>query len=111
MNKRETRTLRPRAPRIAVSLKATLWSDRLDPREIEIHNLSRFGLGMRCRIGVPDTGERVTIHIAGFPSVSGVVRWSRGDQFGVMLEGEINPEALAATESMDQPRPGIDLDF
>lgn len=111
MDRNDTKALKPRDPRTSVSLKATLWSDQLDPREIEIRNLSRHGVGARCRFGMPPAGEQVTIHIAGFPSISGSVRWNRGDQFGVMLDAEIFPEAFAVTETVDPPRPGIDLGF
>ena len=111
MDQRDSASFTQREHRTSVDLRATMWSDNLDPREIEIRNLSQRGIGACCRIGVPPVGESVTIHVAGFPSVTGLVRWNRGDQFGVMLNEDIHPEAFAVTETPDPPRPGIDLDF
>lgn len=104
----------PRETRTPVSLMATLWSDRLDPRQIEIRNLSRRGMGVRCRVDTPAAGEQVVVHIPDLPSISGSVRWSRGDQCGIMLDRDLDPalfEQTGGDQPAEPPRPGIDLDF
>lgn len=109
-----TGALTPREPRRSVTLKATLNGGGHDPCEIEIRNLSRRGVGASCRSGELTVGQHVTIHAAALPPVSGVIRWTRGNLFGVMLDQDIDPARFVAADA-DRPtavaRPGIDLDF
>lgn len=107
------KVLQPREPRATVNLEAQLLSGHDEQRDILIINLSRQGIGARCRTGAPSMGDRVIIHVADLPPLTGSVRWCRGEQFGVRLDDEIDPEriAAAALPPADGPRPGIDFDF
>jgi hypothetical protein len=69
---------------------ATIRSDRLGRCEIRIRNISRNGIGARSRTAMPEIGERLFVTINEIGEIEGTVRWVRGDQFGVLLDSELD---------------------
>jgi len=63
---------------------------------IVVRNLSERGLGVTCKGGPPARGETVLVTLPGTPELEGVVRWSRGNAFGVELNGMVDAGQLAA---------------
>jgi hypothetical protein len=62
---------------------------------IVVRNLSERGLGVTCKSGAPPRGEAVSVTLPGTPELEGVVRWTRGADFGVELTGPFDAEDLA----------------
>jgi hypothetical protein len=89
-------------------IAATMNREQGTAQEILIRNISRRGLGARTHQAPPRLGERVSIRIDTVPEISGAIRWVNGDQFGVLLDRDLDP-ALFDPRPDDQPRPGIDL--
>lgn len=64
-----------------------------DPTEtrVMVRNVSRSGLGARASGWTPVTGETVHIDLGSSGEVEGVVRWVKGNLFGVALAQSIEP--------------------
>jgi hypothetical protein len=62
---------------------------------IVVRNLSERGLGVTCKGGPPLRGQAVIVTLPGTPELDGVVRWTRGNDFGVELTGLVDAEELA----------------
>lgn len=99
----------PREPRTRMIIAATMAGEGIAEHEILIRNISRRGIGARSRHGAPRIGERVTIRIGGLAEFPGTVRWTQGDQFGLLLDRDIDPSAFDLPSSAETPRPGIDI--
>lgn len=97
----------PRAPRARLIAPATMLSERFGSCDIRIRNISERGLGARSRTQMPEIGERLIISIAGIGDVSGIVRWVRGDQFGIALDDRLDPGRF--DPEPPPPEPGFGL--
>jgi hypothetical protein len=69
---------------------ASICCERFGETPIIIRNISSKGVGARIRAGQLRVGERVTLMVRG-RILHGEVRWTRGDQFGVELDEEVDP--------------------
>lgn len=97
-----------REHRRARIVRATLVTDTGEERDVIIRNLSEFGLGGTCRSIAPVKGESVLVRLPGDVAVHGIVRWVKGQAFGVALD-----DKLAATDveeaihrKVSEPAPG-----
>ena len=73
---------------------ARLHSCDLAGQDIIIRNISAHGLGARSKGAIPHPNDAVRIEMEAYGSVEGVVRWVKGNLFGVELTSALNPELL-----------------
>ncbi|MCH7627959.1 MULTISPECIES: PilZ domain-containing protein [Novosphingobium] len=79
-----------RAVRSARIIRAMLALPDGEQRDVIVRNLSTCGLGATCRSLAPMKGEHVTIHLPGEVAAHGVVRWVKGQAFGVALDQDLD---------------------
>jgi hypothetical protein len=79
---------------------ARVSSRRIADQEIVIRNVSKRGLGATTHGILPTLAEQVTITLLDGQTLLGVVRWAGGHAFGLCLDDELNPEALADIQSL-----------
>lgn len=73
---------------------ARLHACGIQGQEIIIRNISVHGIGARSKGAMPQQDETVRIEMEVYGTVEGVVRWIKGNLFGVQLTSELNPELL-----------------
>lgn len=88
-----------RESRRARLLRATLRRADQTEAPVMVRNISERGLGISCRANAPWVGEAISITLPGSPALAGVVRWSRGANYGIELEMPINPDHFAEAAS------------
>jgi len=76
-------------------LRATIWCETIGDQDALIRNLSRDGLGGSVSTTLLSSGMEVTVRLMDGVQVSGTVRWTRGNAFGVRLHQTIEPNTLA----------------
>ena len=75
-----------RFPRLHCSIPLTLVSERHVALEVDGYDLSLAGVGVECARAVNlRAGDRVSVLIEGFPSVSASVQWRQDDRFGLQF--------------------------
>ncbi len=67
-------------------------------QEIVARNLSNRGIGALSKSVAPLEGDQVTVHFPQGQRVTGVVRWVFRQNFGILLDQDIDP-------SLIQPKP------
>ena len=80
-----------REPRVGKMILAQMHSARLPEHDVVIRNVSRHGLCIRSKADLPLAGEKVTITLQAFGEYQGVIRWVHRTNFGVRLNGELDP--------------------
>jgi hypothetical protein len=83
-------------------LKAQILHDRLGMIDILVRDVSNRGLGGKCSAEIA-VGDRVTVHVADCDPAHGIVRWRKGEGFGVLLDSPIRPSDLRTAAGKDEP--------
>lgn len=76
-------------------IMATMSFDKITDQEIVIRNISRRGLAGATQGILPAEGARIAVTLANGNVIEGVVRWKDGPCFGVALDFELHPDAIA----------------
>jgi len=87
------RTVR-QAERFAHSCRAVLSSQRIPHREVIIRDASEYGLGGRGAMLVP--GEHLRVFAEKIGDFDAVVKWARGDSFGLLVDRPVDLTLLDA---------------
>jgi len=87
------RTVR-QAERFAHSCRAVLSSQRIPHREVIIRDASEYGLGGRGAMLVP--GEHLRVFAEKIGDFDAVVKWARGDSFGLQVDRPVDLTLLDA---------------
>lgn len=82
------------AERYAHSCRAVLSSQRIPHREVIIRDASEFGLGGRGAMLVP--GEHLRVFAEKIGDFEAVVKWARGDSFGLQVDRPVDLTLLDA---------------
>ena len=88
------RTVR-QSERFAHTCRAVLSSQRIPHREVIIRDASEYGLGGRGAMLVP--GEHLRVFTDKIGDFDAVVKWARGDSFGLQVERPVDLALLNAT--------------
>lgn len=83
------------AERYAHSCRAVLSSQRIPHREVIIRDASEFGLGGRGAMLVP--GEHLRVFAEKIGDFEAVVKWARGDSFGLQVDRPVDLTLLDAS--------------
>ena len=93
--------------RFAHTCRAVLSSQRIPHREVTIRDASEYGLGGRGAMLVP--GENLRVFVDKLGDFEAVVRWARGDSFGLQVD---RPVDMVLFESSDDDAAiAIDMGF
>ena len=84
----------PRELRITSISVAQMRGAYTPSQRIVIRNLSAGGLGARAQIQPPGVGETVIITIERLGDLKAVVKWVRGDKFGLTLSSRLTAAEL-----------------
>ena len=84
------------AERFAHTCRAVLSSQRIPHREVIIRDASEFGLGGRGAMLVP--GEHLRVFAEKIGDFEAVVKWARGDSFGLQVDRPVDLTLLNASE-------------
>lgn len=87
--------LSSRQPRLHRLIRGELTAPDGRRREIVVRNLSSSGLGGASRGDPVMRGDRVAIVLPQLGNLGGVVRWSKGQSFGVEFDGTVDMDALS----------------
>lgn len=68
--------------------RAVLSSQRIPHREVTIRDASEYGLGGRGAMLVP--GEHLRVFVDKLGDFEAVVRWARGDSFGLQVDRPVD---------------------
>ena len=93
-----------RHERNARLLRATLRKADGTIVPVMVRNLSERGLGLTCKDMPPLQGEVVTIALPGSSEMQGLVRWVRGDSFGMELSGPVDTTNIATAMQRELAR-------
>lgn len=74
--------------RYAHQCRAVLSSQRIPHREVTIRDASEYGLGGRGAMLVP--GEHLRVFVDKLGDFEAVVRWARGDSFGLQVDRPVD---------------------
>jgi hypothetical protein len=99
------RTVR-QSERFAHTCRAVLSSQRIPHREVIIRDASEYGLGGRGAMLVP--GEHLRVFTDKIGDFDAVVKWARGDSFGLQVE---RPVDLALLNTNRQDAGATDAGF
>ncbi len=92
--------------RFAHHCRAVLSSQRIPHREVIIRDASEYGLGGRGAMLVP--GEHLRVFADRIGDFEAVVKWARGDSFGLQVD---RPVDLALLDGSGQDMGTADADF
>ena len=84
----------PRENRTHMVMHAAMSSERLNPQEILVRNISASGIGARARGAPPHIGEQIVIAFDGIGRYQASVRWVSGNLFGAELTQRIDPSVF-----------------
>jgi hypothetical protein len=101
-----TRTAR-QSERFTHQSRAVLSSQRIPHREVTIRDVSEYGLGGRGAMLVP--GEHLRVFVDKLGDFDAVVRWARGDSFGLKVDRPVDV-TLFDTPS-DEAAVALDMGF
>ncbi|RJT22578.1 hypothetical protein D5I55_12110 [Chakrabartia godavariana] len=76
--------------------RAVLSSQRIPHREVTIRDASDFGLGGRGAMLVP--GEHLRVFVDKIGDFDAVVKWARGDSFGLQVDRQVDIALLRQAE-------------
>ncbi len=93
------------AQRFAYSCRAVLTSQRIPHREVIIRDASEFGLGGRGAMLVP--GEHLRIFADKIGDFDAVVKWARGDSFGLQVDRPVDISLLDSAHHSDAAAGGF----
>ncbi|WP_030538273.1 hypothetical protein [Sphingobium sp. DC-2] len=99
MNNSPSQRLHDRERRL---LKGQMRHPRLGLIDILIRDVSERGIGGKCTSDIA-AGDRVTIHLTGYPPVDGTIAWRNGQGFGVQLDAPVDPAAVKSPPQPETP--------
>ena len=85
------------AERYAHTCRAVLSSQRIPHREVIIRDASEFGLGGRGAMLVP--GEHLRVFAEKIGDFEAVVKWARGDSFGLQVDRPVDLTLFVTPQS------------
>lgn len=77
-------------------LRASIWSEVAGQQDALIRNISPNGLGGSVEGSKLFSGMSVVVTLFDGLQVTGTVRWTRGNAFGLRLSQDIDPGAFAS---------------
>ena len=83
--------------RYAHHCRAVLSSQRIPHREVTIRDASEYGLGGRGAMLVP--GEHLRVFVDKIGDFDAVVKWARGDSFGLQVDRPVDVDLLRQAEN------------
>jgi hypothetical protein len=89
-----------RSPRFARFAKGRIFTASAT-YDVVIRNVSRFGLGLKCREAQLAEGEDITVELPLVGRVQGTVQWVRNGNCGVRLQQEIDPQSLLFVDNQE----------
>lgn len=92
--------VQPRESRAKVRVAGRMAGEFTPDQPVTLRDLSTFGAGGVAHDAVPDIGETVTIVLATGDTLSGHVRWTDGDTFGLRLAAPFDTRRLAEGEAI-----------
>ena len=96
---RPTPVLRPRRRKLVAPVVLTLADGATC--SVVVENVSASGIQASCAQGAPHVGAQVQIALPGLADVWGVVRWARGQRFGI----EVDTRGAARSDAPDPAPP------
>lgn len=100
-----------RAPRQRRLIRARMFNDRLPAQDILIRNISCQGIGAASRGLPPMKGEKLSVLLPHHEEITGLVRWVDGLSFGIDLDRDLDPQALADTIKRQNELAGASTDW
>lgn len=82
--------------RYAHNCRAVLSSQRIPHREVTIRDASEYGLGGRGAMLVP--GEHLRVFVDKIGDFDAIVKWARGDSFGLQVDRPVDVDLLRQAE-------------
>jgi len=76
-------------------VRATVWCETIGDQDALVRDISRNGLGGRVSREPLASGMDVAVNIVGGLQVTGVVRWTRGNAFGMRFHKDLEPTIVA----------------
>lgn len=92
------------AERFPHHCRAVLSSQRIPHREVIIRDASEYGLGGRGAMLVP--GEHLRVFADRIGDFEAVVKWARGDSFGLQVDRPVDLSLLEASGQQAEPVDG-----